>query len=118
MARDGRKKSEMKSTYSEWKAALKGTPDGQMLDLMSQEDIQDAFSGNISFGTGGLRGIMGLGTNRMNRYTLQRVTHGLAKAVLASDVPKSVGVTYDTRHNSAEFAQNVCDNLSAFSIEV
>ena len=103
---------------SMWKAALKGTSDEQILDKMTQDEALDAFSGNISFGTGGLRGVMGLGTNRINQYTIERVTQGLAKTVLSSDAPKSVGVAFDTRHNSAEFAGIVCKTLAAYGIEV
>ena len=70
-----------------------------------------------AFGTGGIRGIMGNGKNQINRHTIEHVTHGLAKAILLSDAPKSVGVAYDTRHNSAEFAQIVCEIISAFGIK-
>jgi phosphoglucomutase len=108
----------MSNTFFDWKAALKGTSDEQVLASMTSEQIEDAFSGNISFGTGGLRGIMGLGTNRINRYTIERVTLGLIKVVLASDAPKSVGVAFDTRHNSAEFAEIVCKTLGSYGIEV
>ena len=103
--------------YTTWKTQLANTPDGDALDRMTTEEITDAFSGNLSFGTGGLRGVMGLGTNRMNRYTVERVTHGLAKTILSKTFPKSVGVAYDVRHSSAEFARNVCDTLSAYGIE-
>ena len=104
--------------YDEWKTRLSNSADGQILREMSLDEIEDAFSGNLAFGTGGLRGIMGLGTNRMNRYTVERVTHGLAKTVLSGAFPKSVGVAYDIRHNSAGFAKNVCDILCAYGIDV
>jgi len=107
----------MSNTFSAWKDALKGTSDEQILDTLTPEQVEDAFSGNISFGTGGLRGIMGIGTNRINRYTVERVTIGLAKTILSSDAPKSVGVAFDTRHNSAEFAEIVCKTLGACGIE-
>jgi len=71
----------------------------------------------IAFGTGGLRGIMGDEPGNINNEVIQRVTHGLAKVVLSSDAPKSVGIAYDTRYNSAEFAKVTCDTLSAFGIE-
>jgi len=100
---------------------LAGTPDGVVLEGMGPEEVEDAFSGNISFGTGGLRGVMGLGTNRLNRYTVERVTHGLARTVLSDDmsgVPKTVGIAYDTRFNSKEFADIVGRLLSAYGIDV
>ena len=94
----------MNNTYAAWKTHLAGTSDGQALELMQPDEIADAFSGDIAFGTGGLRGVMGLGTSRMNRYTVERVTHGLANVILSRDFPKSACVAYDTRNNSAEFA--------------
>jgi len=72
----------------------------------------------IIFGTGGVRGIMGDSDGFLNLKIIRRVTHGLAKVILASDAPKSVGVAYDTRRNSYEFAQEVCRVLSAFDIKV
>jgi phosphoglucomutase len=101
-----------------WKNYLTGTQDGQILANMSENERIDAFSGDIAFGTGGLRGIMGLGTNRMNRYTITRVTYGLAKTILTHAYPKSVGIAYDTRHRSAEFAQIVCETLLSCGIDV
>jgi len=72
----------------------------------------------ILFGTGGVRGVMGDGDGFINRHVIQYVTHGLAKYIIASDAPKSVGVAYDTRFNSTDFAQVVCEVLSAFDIKV
>jgi phosphoglucomutase len=73
---------------------------------------------NIAFGTGGLRGIMGDKPGNINDKVIQRVTHGLAKLIISSDAPKSVGIAYDTRYNSEKFAQAACDTFSAFGIEV
>jgi len=72
----------------------------------------------IAFGTGGLRGIMGDESGCINHHVIQHVTHGLTKIILTDDAPKSVGVAYDTRFKSDEFAQIVCDVLSAFGINV
>jgi phosphoglucomutase len=72
----------------------------------------------VAFGTGGLRGVMGDEPGNINDSIIQRVTRGLARKILSSDAPKSVGVAYDTRHNSAEFAKAACDTFSAFGIEV
>lgn len=108
----------MKNTYEAWKKHLDGSSDAQILEMMTIGDIEKAFSGDITFGTGGLREIMGLGANRMNRYTVERVTHGLAKTILTHTNPKSVCVAYDTRYNSSEFARMVCDILTAFGIDV
>ncbi|MCL2163408.1 MAG: phospho-sugar mutase [Oscillospiraceae bacterium] len=109
---------ESEKVYEIWKARLAGASDGKILEQMTPEDVTDAFSGNISFGTGGFRGIMGLGTNRMNRYTVERVTHGLAKTIMRHAHPKSVGIAYDTRYNSAEYARIVSETLSGHGIDV
>jgi len=81
---------------------------------------EDAFYKNLEFGTGGLRGIMGVGTNRMNRYTVGMATQGLANYILAhcqDDDPKVV-ISYDSRNNSKEFARITADVLSANGIHV
>ncbi|MCL2424837.1 MAG: phospho-sugar mutase [Oscillospiraceae bacterium] len=107
----------MNSMHQQWERALKGTADEQVLAQMTHDEIEGAFSGSIVFGTGGLRGIMGIGTNRLNRYTVQRMIQGLAKIILTSDAPKSVGVSFDTRYNSSEFAKYTCEVLVAYGIE-
>ena len=73
---------------------------------------------DIIFGTGGVRGIMGDEPGYLNIKTIKHVTHGLAKVILSSGAPKSVGVAYDTRFDSKEFANVTCETLSAFGVEV
>ena len=94
----------------------------EALDLSSdKKEIEDRFYRDLEFGTGGLRGVMGAGTNRMNRYTVGKATAGLGKFLLDS-VPgaaeKGVVIGYDTRNRSAEFAQTAADVLSAMGIRV
>ena len=82
--------------------------------------FEDAFYKNLEFGTGGLRGIMGVGTNRMNRYTVGMATQGLANYILShckEEDPKVV-ISYDSRNNSKEFARITADVLSANGIHV
>ena len=82
--------------------------------------LEDAFYKNLEFGTGGLRGIMGVGTNRMNRYTVGMATQGLANYILSrcgEENPK-VCVSYDSRNNSKEFARITADVLSNNGIHV
>ena len=90
--------------------------------LTDPKEIEDRFYRDLEFGTGGLRGIMGAGTNRMNKYTVGRATTGLAKYLLDTfgEEAKSRGVTigYDTRNNSEFFARVTADVLSAFGIRV
>ena len=82
--------------------------------------FEDAFYRNLEFGTGGLRGIMGVGTNRMNKYTVGMATQGLANYILShvKDEKISVCISYDSRNNSKEFARITADVMSANGIDV
>ena len=85
-----------------------------------QEALEDAFYKNLEFGTGGMRGVMGVGTNRVNKYTFGRTTQGLSnylKAQFPNETPRVV-IGYDCRHNSKELAQIVADIFSANAIDV
>ncbi len=90
---------------------------------LSETDLTDAFYKDLEFGTGGLRGLMGVGTNRMNRYTVGAATQGLSN-YLKKSFPNqkegeiSVAIAYDSRNNSPEFAQIVADVFSANGIKV
>ncbi len=83
-------------------------------------ELEDAFYKNLEFGTGGLRGIMGVGTNRMNKYTVGMATQGLANYILShtDDPDPKVCISYDSRNNSKEFARITADVLSANGIHV
>ena len=81
--------------------------------------LEDAFYRTLEFGTGGLRGIMGAGTNRMNKYTVGMATQGLANYIKAHvDGPRSVSISYDARNNSALFARISADVLANNGIKV
>ena len=82
--------------------------------------FEDAFYRNLEFGTGGLRGIMGVGTNRMNKYTVGMATQGLANYILkhVQGDNLSVCISYDSRNNSKEFARITADVMSANGIDV
>ena len=92
----------------------------QVRELMANPvALEDAFYRNLEFGTGGLRGIMGVGTNRMNKYTVGMATQGLAnylKANCKGDL--SVCISFDSRNNSEYFAKITADVLSANGIKV
>ena len=82
------------------------------------DEIADRFYRNLEFGTGGLRGIIGAGTNRMNIYTVRKATQGLANYIHKANVPnKSVAIAYDSRHKSAQFAQEAALCLAANGIK-
>lgn len=84
------------------------------------EELEDSFYKNLEFGTGGMRGIMGVGTNRINKYTLGKNTQGLSQYLKQqfSNEPIKVAIAYDCRHNSDTLAQLVADVFSANGIHV
>jgi len=83
----------------------------------NETEILDRFYKELEFGTGGLRGIMGAGTNRMNIYTVRRATQGLANYIIREKGEKrGVAIAYDSRHDSPEFAQEVALCLAANGI--
>ncbi|WAJ24896.1 phospho-sugar mutase [Lacrimispora xylanolytica] len=84
-----------------------------------KEEIRNRFSKELEFGTGGIRGVMGAGTNRMNRYTVARVTQGLANYLKENGKwEKGVGIAYDSRHMSREFAEETARCLAGNQIPV
>ncbi|MDO9594915.1 MAG: phospho-sugar mutase [Lutibacter sp.] len=100
-------------------------------DKNTQEEVQQLIAGNptqltehfyqdLEFGTGGMRGIMGAGTNRVNKYTLGRATQGLSNYLNKTfqNKPLKAVIAYDCRHNSKEFAKIVADVFSANNIKV
>ena len=71
----------------------------------NDKEIEDRFYKNLEFGTAGLRGVMGIGTNRMNKYTVMKATQGLANFIIKENGQnKGVAISYDSRNNSKEFA--------------
>lgn len=93
----------------------------RMLDADDKTELIDSFYRDLEFGTGGLRGIMGAGSNRMNKYTVGAATQGLANylKVTFKDLPEiSVVVGHDVRNNSRLFAEIVADVFSANGIKV
>ena len=93
----------------------------ELLSLAGQEDkISDAFYRDLEFGTGGLRGILGAGTNRMNVYTVAKATQGLADYVLKhfKEGERSVAISYDSRIHSDLFAERAAQVFAANGIKV
>lgn len=90
-----------------------------LIDIKSDE-LEDRFYKDMEFGTGGMRGIMGAGTNRINKYTIGKATQALANCLKESypETQTKVAIAYDCRHNSKEFAKLAADVLSANNIKV
>lgn len=106
--------------YQYWLNNLKSisTDDYQsLLSIKDEKTITDLFFKDLTFGTGGLRGVMGLGSNRLNFYTIYRATHGLALYLKSKKQYPKIVIGYDSRKNSFEFAFLVAKVMSNLGIE-
>ncbi|MCR4646915.1 MAG: phospho-sugar mutase [Oscillospiraceae bacterium] len=107
--------------YKVWCEKATDDPDlVQELQAVAGNDaeIRDRFYRELEFGTGGLRGVLGAGTNRMNVYTVRRATQGLANYIKADFAEPSVAISYDSRNKSTVFAQAAASVLAANGIKV
>lgn len=97
----------------QFKEAIRGLLNG------SEAELEDAFYKDLEFGTGGMRGVMGVGSNRVNKYTFGTATQGLANYLKRNfpNEPLKVAIAYDCRNNSQTFARMVADILSANGIK-
>jgi phosphomannomutase len=115
--------SEIKSKVAQWKSATFDSHTKQKIEKLEIEDpiqLEESFYKNLEFGTGGMRGIMGVGTNRINKYTLGKNTQGLS-SYLTNTFPNEqvkVAIAFDCRHNSKTLAKVVADVFSANNIKV
>lgn len=108
----------MNEKYNEWlNSEYVDNNDKEILKNMSEEEINDSFSKDLEFGTAGIRGIMGLGNSRLNKYTIGRITIGLSKYLNKNYDDPSVVVAFDTRNNSKDFAYEVCRILNTYGIK-
>lgn len=93
--------------YSFWCNA--GLPTEIQEELKSiennSEELKSRFGGDLQFGTAGMRGIMGVGSNRLNKYTVRRAAQGMAGWLSETDLPQLAAIGYDSRHNSQLFAE-------------
>ncbi len=112
----GEKSMDHKEEYGKWiNSPHLSDEEKQELKAMSEDEIFEAFYKRLEFGTAGMRGIMGLGTNRLNKYTVRMASKGLAD--LLGEGAK-VAVAYDTRHHSDELAVEAARVLAAAGIDV
>jgi len=90
------------------------------LETANPSEVADAFYRNLEFGTGGLRGVMGVGTNRMNKYTVGMATQGFANYLKKNFTNQeiSVAIAHDSRNNSRQFAEIVANVFGANGIKV
>ncbi len=107
------------SAVDEWLNGPYDEETKKQIKQLSSEELVDAFYKRLEFGTGGLRGLMGPGTNRMNAYTVRAATQGLANYILHAKISlPSVVIGYDSRHHSRMFAEEAAKVLAAAGIRV
>lgn len=107
--------------YQSWRKNAVDDPDLQSELSAIENDaeaIQDRFYRDLAFGTGGLRGVIGAGTNRMNIYTIRKATQGLANYVKEAFSEPSVAISYDSRIKSTDFAKAAAEVLAANGVKV
>lgn len=108
-----------KDKYNEWLAFADENTKAELESITDEKEIEDRFYKDLAFGTGGLRGIMGAGSNRMNRYTVGKATLGLARYLKSkNDGEISVATAYDTRNNSQYFAKVAAGIFASQNIKV
>lgn len=92
----------------------------KVLKVMANDDdeMKSAFGAELQFGTAGIRGIMGLGTNRLNDFTVRRTAQGLAAWLTSTDLPHSCAIGYDSRHHSRRFAEICAVALAQEGVKV
>lgn len=108
-----------KDKYKQWLDFADEAAKAELEALTDEKEIEDRFYKDLAFGTGGLRGIMGAGSNRMNKYTVGKATLGLArylKSKNSGDI--SVAIAYDTRNNSQYFAKTAAGVFASQGIQV
>ena len=106
-----------KEKYQQWLGFDEDTK-AELEAITDEKEIEDRFYKELEFGTAGLRGVIGAGTNRMNKYTVGKATQGLANYILEQGTQdKGVAISYDSRHMSPEFSKQTALILNANGIK-
>lgn len=110
---------EYKEKYQQWLGFADENTKAELMSITDEKEMEDRFYKDLAFGTGGLRGIMGAGSNRMNRYTVGKATLGLARYLKSkNDGDISVAIAYDTRNHSQYFAKTAAGVFASQGIRV
>lgn len=109
-----------KKKYNEWvnSTIISKEIKDELLSITDEKEIEDRFYKDLDFGTGGLRGVIGAGSNRMNVYTVSKATQGFANYLNGRFEDPSVAIAYDSRNMSKEFAEAAALTLCANNIKV
>ncbi|WP_256598033.1 phospho-sugar mutase [Megasphaera elsdenii] len=114
-------KMSYRDTFMDWLSWCDEETRNELLAIEDEREIKDRFYRDLEFGTGGMRGVMGAGPNRMNKYIIRKATKGLADYLLAkrkNEVSRGVVIAYDSRNHSHEFALEAAHVLSSAGIPV
>jgi len=106
--------------YKFWcDAELTAQEKAELASVMDNtEELKSRFGSELAFGTAGMRGVMGMGCNRLNRYTVRRAAQGMAAWLVGTNLPQKAAIGYDSRHNSALFAEVCAVAFAERGIEV
>lgn len=105
--------------YKSWLEFADEDTKAELKAVTDEKEIEDRFYKDLAFGTGGLRGVMGAGSNRMNKYTVGKATLGLARYLKSKNSGEiSVAIAYDTRNNSQFFAKTAAGVFASQGIKV
>lgn len=111
--------SDFMKNYNHWlDSKYVSKTDKDRLIAMDEKEIEESFRENLSFGTGGIRGFLGLGTNKVNEYTIAKITQGLSEYLLKKYSSPSVVVGYDGRKESDKLGQITTEVLAGNGIKV
>ncbi|RHF52871.1 phospho-sugar mutase [Mitsuokella multacida] len=109
-------------TYKDWLSWCDDEAKAELLAIEDAKELEDRFYCELKFGTGGMRGVMGMGPNRMNKYMIRKATKGFADYLFAHCTEKErargVVIAYDSRHHSQEFAREAAKVLTSAGIPV
>ena len=108
-----------KDKYKLWinSSVIDESTKDELKSLIDEKDIEDRFYKDLEFGTGGLRGIIGAGSNRLNIYTVGKATQGFANYLNKNNQNSKVAIAYDSRNMSKEFAEYAARVLAGNGIK-
>ena len=109
-----------KEKFNEWlnSAVIAEEVKEELRSITDEKELEDRFYKDLDFGTGGLRGVIGFGSNRMNVYTVSKATQGFANYLNKSFEEPSVAIAYDSRNMSKEFAEAAALTLCSNGVKV
>ncbi len=112
--------NDYRKEYERWLSAdfTDDATKAELKELKDEKEIEDRFYKSLAFGTGGLRGVMGAGTNRMNAYTVGKASQGLADFLVKTVKEPSAVIAYDSRNRSEEFARLTARVLAANGVKI